>query len=170
MNLFYVIFIDTNDTYLNVRINNKKCKFRLKIFHFYQYYDSKNKLFINEIKLVILIRYNEFETNNKDWMQKHIHDIIQNNYGDIAKYCIFLISHGTRDLKLIAQSLNVIHQIDKYHQLNRICVTFRSKQLKLIQCILNNQTKQNSEIISLCKPMMQLIKTMLNKDFMNLVK
>ncbi|MBO6041759.1 hypothetical protein J6P52_01085 [bacterium] len=103
-------------------------------------------------------------------MQKHIHDIIQNNYGDIAKYCIFLISHGTRDLKLIAQSLNVIHQIDKYHQLNRICVTFRSKQLKLIQCILNNQTKQNSEIISLCKPMMQLIKTMLNKDFMNLVK
>lgn len=53
-------------------------------------------------------------------MQKQIHDLIKNNYEDIVKYCIFVSSDWTRDLKFITPNLNAIHGIDKYHVLNKI--------------------------------------------------
>ena len=64
--LYPFIFIDIDDTWLNLRINNKKCKFRLRIVHFYQYYDSEQKHFINETKMVILTQHNAVELNDKN--------------------------------------------------------------------------------------------------------
>ena len=156
--LYPFIFIDIDDTWLNLRINNKKCKFRLRIVHFYQYYDSEQKHFINETKMVILTQHNAVELNDKNWMMDKINDVIDKNYGDRSKFHIFVGSDGARDLKLIAQYFNATHGIDKYHVLNRIWVTFRSQQLKLMEWMLNDSTKLNCEKRSLCKPIIKLVK------------
>ena len=43
--LFKFIYIDIDDTYLCLRINNKGVKYKFRVIHFYQYYDEINNKF-----------------------------------------------------------------------------------------------------------------------------
>ena len=106
--------------------------------------------------MVILTQHNVVELNDKIWMTSKINDVIDKNYGDRSKFHIFVSSDGTRDLKLIAQYFKATHGIDKYHVLNRIQLTFRNQQLKLMECMLNDSTKLNCEKRSLGKPIIKI--------------
>ena len=127
--LFPFIFIDIDDTFQNLRVNNKKSTFRFRIIHFYQFFDSERKKFINEIKMVVVTKCNGFEINDKELITNKINEVITKNYGNKDKFQILVSSDGARNLKKIAEYFNAIHAIDKYHVFNRIYLTFRTSQL-----------------------------------------
>lgn len=58
---FKNIYIDIDDTFRNLRIGNKKHKFKFRIIHIYQDYDPKTKKFTNEIKIVLINESTVFE-------------------------------------------------------------------------------------------------------------
>ncbi|MBO6021450.1 UPF0236 family protein [bacterium] len=97
--LFPFIFIDIDDTFLNLRVNNKKSAFRFRIIHFYQFFDSETKKFINEIKMVVVTKCNRFEINDKEQITNKINEVITKNYGNKDKFQIFVSSDGARNLK-----------------------------------------------------------------------
>ena len=156
--LFPFIFIDIDDTFQNLRVNNKKATFRFRIIHFYQFFDSETKKFINEIKMVVVTKCNIFEANDKEQITNKINEVITKNYGNKDKFQIFVSSDGARNLKKIAEYFNAIHAIDKYHVFNRIYLTFRTSQLITLNWMLNDQSEKCSSRINLGKEILELVK------------
>lgn len=156
--LFPFIFIDIDDTFQNLRVNNKKSTFRFRIIHFYQFFDSERKKFINEIKMVVVTKCNGFEINDKEQITNKINEVITKNYGNKDKFQILVSSDGARNLKKIAEYFNAIHAIDKYHVFNRIYLTFRTSQLITLNWMLNDQNEKFSSKINLRKEILELVK------------
>ena len=114
--LFKFIYIDIDDTYLHLRINNKGVKF--KVIHLYQDYDAINHKFINEIRMVIVTKCNALEVDDKSLTLKQINAVICQNYEDISNSKLYVSSDGARDLKAIAERLNATHALDRFHALS----------------------------------------------------
>ena len=116
--LFKFIYIDIDDTYLRLRINNKGIKYKFKVIHLYQDYDTINNKFINEIKMVIVTKCNALEIDDKSLTLKQINAVIAQNYGDRCNFKVYVSSDGARDLKAIAERLNATHALDRFHALS----------------------------------------------------
>ena len=155
--LFKFIYIDIDDTYLCLRINNKGVKYKFKVIHFYQYYDEINNKFINEIKMVIVTKCNALEIDDKSLTLKQINAVIAKNYGDRCNFKVFVSSDGARDLKAIAERLNATHALDRFHALSWIEHTFKTEQLKQINWLLNNSANKHSYKINLKNQILELV-------------
>ena len=155
--LFKFIYIDIDDTYLCLRINNKGVKYKFRVIHFYQYYDEINNKFINEIKMVIVTKCNALEVDDKSLTLKQINAVITKNYGDRCNFKVFVSSDGARDLKAIAERLNAMHALDKFHAIGWIEHTFKTEQLKQIHWVLNNSSNKHSYKINLKGQILELV-------------
>ena len=155
--LFKFIYIDIDDTYLCLRINNKGVKYKFKVIHFYQDYDTLNKKFINEIKMLIVTKCNALEIDDKSLTLKQINAVIAQNYGDRCNFKVYVSSDGARDLKAIAERLNATHALDRFHALSWIEHTFKTEQLKQINWLLNNSANKHSHKINLKKQILELV-------------
>lgn len=141
--LFPFIFVDIDDTFLKLRVNNKAVGFKFRVIHLYQWRDFETKQFINEIKVVLVSRSCAPEVNDRDETLKQINTIIRKNYGDKRNFHVYLSSDGARNLKAIAHDLNAIHGIDLFHVLRKINLTFRTQQLKKVVWLLNDFDEPN---------------------------
>ena len=155
--LFKFIYIDIDDTYLRLRINNKGIKYKFKVIHLYQDYDTINNKFINEIKMVIVTKCNALEVDDKSLTLKQINAVITKNYGDRCNFKVFVSSNGARDLKAIAERLNATHALDRFHALSWIEHTFKTEQLKQINWLLNDSANKHSKKINLKKQILELV-------------
>ena len=155
--LFKFIYIDIDDTYLRLRINNKGVKYKFKVIHFYQDYDDIKHEFINEIKMVIVTKCNALEIDDKSLALKQINAVIAKNYGDRCNFKVFVSSDGARDLKAIAERLNAMHALDKFHVISWIEHTFKTEQLKQINWLLNDSANKDSYKINLKKQILELV-------------
>ena len=147
--LFKFIYIDIDDTYLQLRINNKGVKYKFKVIHLYQDYDVINNKFINEIKMVIVTKCNALEIDDKSLTLKQINAVIAKNYGDRCNFKVFVSSDGARDLKAIAERLNATHALDRFHAISWIEHAFKTEQLKQINWLLNDSANKDSYKINL---------------------
>ena len=157
--LFKFIYIDIDDTYLCLRINNKGVKYKFRVIHFYQYYDEINNKFINEIKMVIVTKCNVLEVDDKSLTLKQINAVIAKNYGDRCNFKVYVSSDGARDLKAIAERLNATHALDRFHVISWVEHTFKTEQLKQINWLLNNSANKHSYKINLKKQILELVFT-----------
>lgn len=126
---FRFIYIDVDDTYGYLKINNKRHKFKFKVLHIYQDYE-KGVGFKNEIKAVFL---NEVHLDSEKSMKQTINEIkviLNQYYGDLSNFELVVSGDGARYIKTIAINLESKLGLDKYHAYKRLHDTLKTSNLK----------------------------------------
>ena len=155
---FKNIYIDIDDTFRNLRIGNKKHKFKFRIIHIYQDYDPKTKKFTNEIKIVLINESTVFEYPSTNWTIDEINAILSKFYGDKCNFRIIVSGDGAQNIKDIANGLNAEFCLDKWHLFNKIWFVFKSQNWRKIDFINYDCMNQKYVKNKLAKQIIKLIK------------
>ena len=152
------IYIDIDDTFHSLRIDNHGVEHKFKVIHIYQSYDRNGKKFINEIKMVLV---NKAHTNSNDcmrWTIEQIRTVLTENYGNLSNFTIIVSGDGAEYIKTIAKALHALTGLDQWHLFHKIRAICKTQAFRKIAFInddwINEHCKQNNlaeEIIQLIK-------------------
>ena len=122
------IYIDLDDSFCPLRINNKGVDFKCKIVHTYQSRDIKTKKFINDTKTVLLNKCHMNSAKSTFLTIKAIREILEEYYSkDLSKYRLFFCGDGARYVRTIANYFGGYIVLDKFHLKSRIKRDFNYK-------------------------------------------
>ena len=128
------------------------------MIHIYQYYDAKNKKFINEIKIVLV---NHAHLKSKDcmvWTIKQLKAILVKNYGDLDFFTLIVSGDGANYIKTIAKAFNALTGLDQWHLFHKIRVACKTQALRKIAFINDDWIKQHCKQNNLAEEIIQLIR------------
>lgn len=137
------IYIDIDDGFRNMRVNNKKVTYKFKVVHVYQDYVRNGKKFINEIKMVLVNKNHVNSYDYMNWVIEQLKVVLSENYGDLSHFNIVVSGDGAEYIKTIARALNAQTGLDRWHLFHKITTTFQTQPLKKISFINDDLIKQN---------------------------
>lgn len=157
-NSFNNLYIDIDDTYTYLKINNKAYKFKCKLLHSYQHYIKKDKHFVNEVKAILINKCYISSFTNSSWTNNQIKEILSKYYGDLNQFNLIVSGDGARYIKTIANNLNANVAADQWHLINKIHLVFNIKNESKHDLFFHNKklfrqikTKYRNEIVKLIK-------------------
>ena len=143
---YKTIYIDLDDSFCPLRINNKGVDFKCKIVHTYQSRDTKTKRFINDTKTVLLNQCHMNSVKSTFLTIKSIKEILEEYYSkDLSKYRLFFCGDGARYVRTIANYFGGYVVLDKFHLKSRIKRDFNYKN-RTQRDLFVNQIKGFSKI------------------------
>lgn len=152
------IYIDIDDTFINLKTHNKGMEHKCKIVHTYQDYVRNGKRFINEIKMVLVNRSHMNSKECLNWTINQIRTVLIENYGDLSNFIIIVSGDGAKYIKTIAKAFNAQTGLDRWHLFNKIRAAFKTQALKKFAFINCDALKKKSKKNKYAERIIQLIK------------
>lgn len=117
-----LIYFNIDDTFVNLKVNNKAVKYRIRLIFIHQGKNKNNK-FINP-KIFSLMKITE---NRKNMPSKL--DILIGKLIDLNKFRnkIIFCSDGAQEFRKACEQLNLKQNIDEFHVWKQLDRTFRSR-------------------------------------------
>lgn len=117
-----LIYFNIDDTFVNLKVNNKAVKYRIRLIFIHQGKSKRNK-FINS-KIFSLMKVTE---NRKDVPSKL--DILIGKIIDLNKFRdkIIFCSDGAQEFRKACEQLSLKQNIDEFHVWKQLDRTFRSR-------------------------------------------
>lgn len=117
-----LIYFNIDDTFVNLKVNNKAVKYRIRLIFIHQGKNQKNK-FINP-KIFSLMKITENRKNVPSKLDILIGKIIDlNKFRDKIIFC----SDGAQEFRKACEQLNLKQNIDEFHVWKQLDRTFRSR-------------------------------------------
>lgn len=117
-----LIYFNIDDTFVNLKVNNKAVKYRIRLIFIHQGKNQKNK-FINP-KIFSLMKITENRKNVPSKLDILIGKIIDlNKFRDKIIFC----SDGAKEFRKACEQLNLKQNIDEFHVWKQLDRTFRSR-------------------------------------------
>ena len=119
------LYINVDDTFLNLKINNQKVKHRIRFFNFHQGKNNKQKIMnLTSFAQIFPCHNNPIPPQQT---AQQIKKIISKYYTNKPKKLVFC-SDGTREFKHISNHLKAIPNLDKYHLIYRLYFLFKHRK------------------------------------------
>lgn len=117
-----LIYFNIDDTFVNLKVNNRAVKYRIRLIFIHQGKNTNNK-FINP-KIFSLMKI----TENRKNVQSKL-DILIGKLIDLNKFRnkIIFCSDGAQEFRKACEQLNLKQNIDEFHVWKQLDRTFRSR-------------------------------------------
>lgn len=117
-----LIYFNIDDTFVNLKVNNRAVKYRIRLIFIHQGKNKSNK-FINP-KIFSLMKITENRKDVPSKLENLIERIINvNQYRNKIIFC----SDGAQEFRRACERLNLRQNIDEFHVWRQLDRTFRSR-------------------------------------------